>query len=362
MRGVEQDQGSLFSFVQLEDRIPAKHPLRKIRDLADKALRSMDSRLSERYSAFGRPSIPPEKLIKASLLQLFYGIRSETQLMEQMDYNLLFRWFVGLGTDGRVWTPESFSTNRERLFDEGLTTDFFNAILEQAKARNLVSGEHFAVDGTLLKAWASQKSVRPKDETKDDGPRDPGNDGVDFRGEKRSNATHASTTDPDARMYRKSAGAESMLCHMGHAQMENRHGLVVNCEVTAADGRGETDAAIAMLGDRDASSPKVTLAADKGYDTREFRENLDARNVEPHIALKGRIRHEESVQQVAQGEGYKISLRKRKLVEQVFGWVKSAACLRQLKIRGRAKVKGLFAMAMSAYNLVRMSNLCGAMR
>ena len=362
MRGVEQNQGSLFSYVQLEDRIPAKHPLRKIREFADKALRSMDARLAERYSNCGRPSIPPEKLIKASLLQLFYGIRSETQLMEQMDYNLLFRWFVGLGTDGQVWTPESFSMNRKRLFDEGLTAEFFKAILEQAKAKNLVSSEHFAVDGTLLKAWASQKSVRPKDEKKDEGPRDPGNDGVDFHGEKRSNATHASTTDPDARMYRKSAGAESMLCHMGHAQMENRNGLVVNCEVTAADGHGETDAATSMLGDRDKTSQKVTLAADKGYDTREFRETLEAMNVEPHIALKGRVNHSDDTKRIAQSEGYKISLRKRKLVEQVFGWVKSAACLRQVKIRGRAKVKGLFTMAMSAFNLVRMSNLCGDLR
>lgn len=358
MRGIEQDQGSLFSYVQLDDRIPVNHPLRKIREIADKALKSMDSKLSERYSDTGRPSIPPEKIIKASLLQALYGIRSEIQLMEQMDYNLLFRWFVGLGIDGKVWTPESFSTNRTRLFDSGLTGDFFEAILAQAKKRDLVSKEHFSVDGTLIKAWASQKSVRPKGEDKDDGPKDPDNNGVDFRGEKRSNETHESKTDPEARIYRKSKAGESMLCFMGHALMENRNGLVVDCAATNASGTGERDAAKEMLERRTNPSQQVTVAADKGYDANEFIKDLRTLKVTPHVALKESKNNGVIDGRTTRHQGYAVSLRKRKLIEQVFGWVKSAACVRQLKVRGMEKVEGAFTMVLSAYNLVRMSNLC----
>ena len=360
MRGIEQDQGSLFSYVQLEDRIPVSHPLRKIRVIADKALKSMDSRLSERYSVHGRPSIPPEKIIKASLLQTLYGIRSEIQLMEQMDYNLLFRWFVGIGIDGKAWTPESFSTNRIRLFDSGLTGEFFEAILAQAKKKNLVSNEHFAVDGTLIKAWASQKSFRPKDEDKNDRPNDPDNNGVDFRGEKRSNETHESKTDPDARIYRKSKAGESMLCYMEHALMENRNGLVVDCTVTNASGTGERDAAKEMLERRTNPAQQVTVAADKGYDANEFIEDLRNLKVTPHIALKESKNNGVIDGRTTRHQGYAISLRKRKLIEQIFGWVKSAACVRQLKVRGMEKVEGAMTMILSAYNLVRMSNLCEA--
>jgi transposase len=358
MRGIDLNQGSLFSYVQLEERIPPTHPLRKIRIIADKALQSMNSKLSERYSANGRPSIPPEKIIKASLLQTLYGIRSEIQLMEQMEYNLLFRWFVGLGVDGKIWTPESFSTNRTRLFDSGLTAQFFNAILAQAKKKKLVSKEHFAVDGTLIKAWASQKSICPKSEEKNNEPKDPGNNGIDFRGEKRSNDTHESKTDPDARMFRKSKGSESMICFMGHALMENRNGLVVDCETTKATGMAEREATLEMLTRRKNKSQKVTLAADKGYDANEFTNEIRNLKVTPHIALKDSKKNGNIDKRTTRHKGYAISIRKRKKIEQIFGWIKSAGCLRQLKVRGMEKVKGAMTMAFSAYNIIRMSNLC----
>jgi transposase len=360
MRGIEQDQGNLFSYVQLENRVPAKHPLRKIRELADQALKAMDAKLGERYSTEGRPSIPPEKLIKASLLQSLYGIRSERQLMEQMDYNLLFRWFVGLGIDGKVWTPESFSMNRERLFDSGLTAEFFERILDQARKRNLLSTEHFAVDGTLVKAWASQKSFRPKDEPKGDGPQDPGNNGVDFHDQKRGNDTHESKTDGEARSFCKSKGSGSQLCYMGHALMENRNGLVVDCETTLATGTAEREAAKTMVERSCPGKKRITLAADKGYDANEFIGELRELNVTPHVSLKESKKNREVDGRTTRHPGYAVSLRKRKLIEQAFGWMKSAACLRQVKVRGRAKVDGVFRMAMCAYNLVRMSNLCPA--
>ena len=355
MRGTKNTQPVLFSYVDIEDRIPANHPLREIRQIADVALRSMDNTLDSRYSTFGRPSIPPESLIKALLLQILYGIRSEIQLIEQLQYNLLFRWFVDLGIDDKVWTPESFSMNRNRLFSGSVPTEFFDSVVAIATQRGLMSRDHFSVDGTLLKAWASQKSFRPKnpDEDKNQDP-------TDFHGQKRSNQTHASITDPDARLYKKSAGDAAQLCYMGHALMENRHGLVADCDLTHAGTKQERDSALRMVERRDRPKRRITLAGDKGYDVNDFIEGCRERNVTPHLAIRKDGRNSLIDGRTTRHEGYKISIGKRKLIEEVFGWVKSAACIRQVRLRGVELVSGLFDFAMSAYNIVRMYKIASA--
>lgn len=362
MRGRSDHGDALFSFVRLEERVPADHPLRAIRALTDEVLVSLSGRLEALYARSGRPSIPPEMLLRATLLQAFFSIRSERLLMEQINYNLLFRWFVGLSMDADVWHPTGFTHNRDRLLEADVARDFLAGLMSLPKVKRLMSSEHFSVDGTLIDAWASMKSFRPKDGSGD--PPGPGRNGErDFHGEKRSNETHASTTDPDARLYRKANGRESRLCYMGHALMENRNGLVVDAELTFATGLAEREATLAMLDRRSAKSRRITLAADKAYDVQAFVGELRARKVTPHIAVNGTVSKTGKVRKSAidkrttHHSGYGISLRRRKRIEEVFGWIKAQAGFAKVKVRGRPKVAAVFGFAIAAYNLVRLPKL-----
>lgn len=361
MRGSDERSGSLFSYVDVESRIAADHPLRLIREITNEALAGLDAAFERLYATEGRPGIPPERLLRASLLQLFYSIRSERQLMERIDFDLLFRWFVGLGVDDPVWDPTVFTKNRERLFNTGIAAEFLSALLALPRVRKLLSRDHFSVDGTLLKAWASMKSFQPKDGSGN--PPGGGRNGErDFRGEKRSNDTHSSVTDPDARLYRKGAGRESVLCYMGHALMENRNGLAVGGDVTHATGTAEREAAIAILDSR-VTARRITLGADKGYDVADFVEALREREVTPHVAINGNIRKSGKPRRTAidrrttRHPGYAISQVVRKRIEEIFGWSKSVGGLVQVKLRGLAKVKALFTFGLAAYNLIRLPKL-----
>jgi transposase len=364
MRGTDRHSGALFSYVDLEARVPAEHPLRSIRALVNTALGKLDERFTGLYSSEGRPSIAPERLIRASLLQLFYSIRSERQLMERMDFDLLFRWFVGLGIDDPVWDHSVFTKNRDRLLTTEIAQDFLAALLAEPKVKRLLSHEHFSVDGTLLKAWASMKSFRPKDGSGN--PPDGGRNGEqDFRGEKRSNETHESTTDPDARLYRKGNGQESRLCYMGQAVMENRNGLAICGEVTHATGTAEREAALAWIEDR-IPDRRITVGADKAYDVVAFIEALKERNVTPHITINGNIRWNGIPRKTAidrrttRHAGYWVSQRVRKRIEEIFGWTKAIGGLSQLKVRGLQKAKTAFIFALAAYNLIRLPKLLEA--
>ena len=349
MRGVDRPQSVMFSYVHLEGRVPEDHPLRAVREMANEALRRISRRLAARYSHTGRPSIPPEQLLRALLLQCLYTVRSERLLMEQLDYNLLFRWFVGLEIDDPVWDATVFSKNRERLLEGDIAEAFFQAVVAQAREAGLLSDEHFTVDGTLIEAWAGQKSFQPKGE--DEGGAKPSE--RDFHGERRKNDTHASTTDEDARLFRKGKGKEAKLVHMGHALTDNRHGLVVATRTTLATGTAEREAAAAMAGDL-AGTHRITLGGDKGYDTRPCVEALRERNVTPHVAQKetsaidGRTTHH---------AGYGISQWKRKAIEQCFGWMKTVGGLRKTRHRGTERVGWMFTFTLAAYDLVRMRNL-----
>jgi transposase len=334
VRGEQKDQGSLFSYVHLEDRIPAEHPLRKIRVLVDRALADLDEQFAELYSDTGRPSIPPERLLRALLLQYLYGVRSERLLMEQLDYNLLFRWFVGLGVDDRVWDATTFTKNRDRLLNGEMALRFLESVVAAARAEGLTSDEHFSVDGTMIQAWAGQKSFKRKDGDDETGPQGGGrNADVDFRGQRRRNDTHGSTTDPDARSYRK--------------------GLVVGAELTLATGTAEREAALAMMEDVPRAQ-HATLGADRGYDVRSFAERLRAQGVVPHVAQKLQSAIDA---RTTRHDGYRISQVIRKIVEHPFGWLKAVAGLRQTKHRGRPRVTWDFRFGMAAYNLVRITNL-----
>lgn len=364
MRGTDERSGSLFAYVDIEARVPARHPLRRIRELVNGALATLDRTFEALYSADGRPSIPPERLVRASLLQLFYSIRSERQLMERLDFDLLFRWFVGLGVDDEVWDHSVFSKNRDRLLTSETAQDFLAALLAEPKVKRLLSHEHFSVDGTLLKAWASMKSFRPKDGS--GSPPGGGRNGErDFRAETRSNETHESTTDPDARLYRKGKGQESKLCYMGHALMENRNGLAVLGEVTRAVGTAERDAALDLL-DRRRAERRITLGADKAYDVVDFVSALRARDVTPHIAIDGHITKTGKVRRTAidkritRHPGYAISQTIRKRIEEIFGWTKTTGSLVQVKVRGLAKVRAVFIFGLAAYNLIRLPKLLEA--
>jgi len=355
MRGVEEPQGAMFSYVSLEHRVPKKHPLRTIRKLVDAVLEEMDGALTVMYSHTGRPSIPPEHLIRALLLQIFFSVRSERLLMEQLDYNLLFRWFVGLSVDDTVWDASVFAKNRDRLVDHDVGRSLLAAVVAQAKARNLISDEHFSVDGTMIQAWASMKSFRRKD----DAPPPPSggsNVEVDFRGEKRSNDTHQSTSDPECRLYRKAKGQESRLAYLGHALMENRNGLAVDGCVTQADGCAERDAAMQMTDAIQTEGP-ITLGADKGYDAAEFVERLSKANVVPHIAQNTKNRKSAVPDATAKSPGYAISQIARKRIEEIFGWAKEIGGMAQVKLRGRPKVDWRFMMTLAAYNLMRLHKL-----
>jgi transposase len=357
MRGAASEQSSMFSYISAERRVPKDHPLRAIRAMADAALKDLDERFDAMYAALGRPSIAPERLLRVLLLQVLYSVRSERLLMEQLDYNFLFRWFVGLSIDDPVWDVTVFTKNRDRLLKGEVAEAFFAAVLAQARQRGLLSDEHFTVDGTLIEAWAGQKSFKRKDQVDaKTPPDDPGNPSVDFHGERRKNDTHLSTTDPEALMARKGKGKESKLSYTGHVLMENRHGLAVNCCVTQATGRAEAEAALAMV-EEIPGWQRVTLGADKGYDRKELVQEMREHRVTPHFACK-----QTSIidQRTTRHRGYAISQQKRKRVEEIFGWLKTVGGLRKTRHRGVARVNWMFCFALAAYNLVRMRNLASA--
>jgi transposase len=366
MRGSDERTGALFSYVDVESRIRSDHPLRRIREITNAALAALDEDFGVLYARrFGRPSIPPERLLRAMLLQVFYGIRSERQLMERIEFDLLFRWFVGLGVDEAVWDHSSFSTNRDRLLSGEIAAKFLRAILAQPSVKRLISSDHFSVDGTLIEAWASIKSFRRKDGSDDDRLGPGRNAERDFHKEKRSNETHQSTTDPEARLYKKGDGQPARLCYIGHAMMENRNGLAVDGGVTQASGTAEREAALAML-DRRTRRRRITLGADKAYDVRQFVEDLRERTVTPHIAIDGHLsktgkpRATAMDRRTTRHPGYAISQCCRKRIEEVFGWIKGSARLAKVKLRGRAKVDAVFTLALAAYNLIRLPKLLAA--
>lgn len=358
MRGEDQNQQAMFSYVSPEARVPKDHPLRSIRIMVDNSLNDLASLFREMYSHTGRPSIPPEQLLRASLLQVLYSIRSERMLVEQLDYNLLFRWFVGLSMDDKVWNHSTFSKNRERLMQFEVATAFFQATKGMAERAGLMSKDHFTVDGTLIEAWASMKSFRPKDDQNQDPPASGGrNPEVDFKGTQRKNDTHQSTTDPEARLLKKGKGKESKLCFMGHALMENRNGLVVDSRLTLATGTAEWDAALEMVENLPGCN-RVTIGADKGYDVPAFVEGLRALLATPHVAQK--VKGTAVDRRTTRHPGYQASQRLRKRVEEIFGWLKTTGGLRKTKHRGLERVGWMFNFAVTAYNLVRMRNLIWA--
>src|SRR5580658_2688761 len=347
----------MFSYLSPEDRVPAKHPLRPIRVMVDEALRALSPTFDQLYADFGRPSIAPEKLLRALLLQILYTIRSEELLMEQLQYNLLFRWFVGLNMDETVWVPTVFSKNRERLMNGDVAEKFFAEVLQRAETTGLTSDEHFSVDGTLIEAWASQKRVQRKDQAESAPPDDPGNPTVNFHGEERRNDTHESKTDPESRLARKGSGHESKLAYCGNLLIENRNGLVVDTELLQCSGTAERDAAL-LMAERIEGGGRVTLAADKGYDTRDLVADMRAMNVTPHVAQNVKRRGGSAIdRRTTRHAGYAISQRKRKRIEEVFGWLKTVGMLRKTRLRGLLKVGWVFTFAAAAYNLVRMRNL-----
>ncbi|MGH9697439.1 MAG: IS5 family transposase [Bryobacteraceae bacterium] len=363
MRGEDLQQHELFSYGSLEERVPTDHPLRPIRAMVDEALKDMDVRFDEIYGEEGRRSIPPERLLRALLLQMLYSVRSERMLMEQLQYNLLFRWFVGLSANEPVWHPTVFTKNRDRLLEGAVAEEFFSLIVGQARSRKLLSDEHFTVDGTLVEAWAGQKSFQRKGSDHDPlnpPPPDRGsNPTVNWHREKRSNETHESLTDSMARLFKKTRGAEARLGYLGHVLTENRNGLVVDVRLTQASGTAEREAALAMIGGKVASK-RVTLGGDRGYDTRGFVEAARERMVTPHVAQNNINRRSALDKRTTRHEGYALSQRKRKRVEEVFGWIKTVALQRKTRFRGLECVGWMFTFAAAAYNLVRMRNLQAA--
>jgi len=357
MRGQDTQQATMFSYLSPEDRVPAEHPLRPIRRMVDVALQTLSPVFDEMYSDIGRPSIAPEKLLKALLLQVLYTVRSERMLMEQLGYNLLFRWFVGLNMDEPVWVPTVFSKNRDRLLESDIAEKFFQQVLDQARVGNLLSDEHFSVDGTLIEAWASQKSFQRKGGSDQAPQDDPGNPTVNFHGEQRSNHTHESTTDPDARLARKGSGHEAKLAYCGNVMIENRHGLVVDTELLQCNGTAERDAAMLMV-ERVEGAGRITVAADKGYDTQDFVAEMRGMNATPHVAQNQKRRGGSAIDgRTTRHEGYRISQQKRKRIEEVFGWVKTVGLLRKTRHRGVFEVGWVFTFTAAVYNLVRMRNL-----
>jgi transposase len=357
MRGKDTQQSAMFSYISPERRVPSDHPLRPIRVMVDAALKGLSRSFGQMYPDWGRPSIAPEKLLRALLLQLLYSIRSERMLMEQLEYNLLFRWFVGLNVDEPVWVATVFSKNRDRLLGGDVAEKFFAQVLDQARARDLLSDEHFSVDGTLIEAWASQKSFRRKDDPPTPPAEDAGNPTVNFHGEMRRNDTHQSTTDPEARLARKGAGHESKLAYCGNVLIENRNGLVVDTELVMASGTAERDAAIEMA-ERIEGDQRVTVGGDKGYDTRGLVREMRARRVTPHVSENTNRSGGSAIDgRTTRHPGYQVSQRKRKRIEEVFGWLKTVGMLRKTRHRGVFKVGWVFTFAAAAYNLVRMRNL-----
>ena len=362
MRGPDEQQGYVFSYLSPEQRVRKDHPLRPIRAMVDKALKELSPAFNKMYSKVGRPSIPPEQLLRALLLQMLYSVRSERLLMEQMDYNILFRWFVGLNLDDEVWDATVFSKNRDRLLEGEVAQEFLALIVEQARGEGWASDEHFTVDGTLLEAWASLKSFQPKNKksSKNSPPEDPGNPTVDYRGEKRSNQTHESKTDPEAHLMRRGMGKEAKLSYSGNLLVENRSGLIVDSRVWEASGIAERYAALEMLQDLPGSK-RVTVAGDKGFDTGDFVRECRNMWVTPHVAQNlGRRGGSAIDSRTTRQKGYAISQKLRKRIEECFGWLKTIALLRKVRHRGTLKVDWIFAFACAAYNLVRMRSLMGA--
>ena len=355
MRGEDQRGEGMFSYLRLEDRVPASHPLRPIRDLVDGALKDLSASFEALYSTTGRPSIPPERLLRALLLQAFYTIRSERQLMEQLDYNLLYRWFVGLRMDDPVWDATVFCKNRDRLLDGDVARQFMAAVLGRPDVRRLLSDEHFSIDGTLIEAWASMKSFVPKDGSGGP-PRGPGRNAEhDFRGQKRSNDTHASTTDPEARLMRKGPGKEAKLCYMGHLLAENRNTLIVDASLTQATGTAEREAGIEMMAE---TAPQgSTVGGDKNYDTAQFVADCRAQGHVPHVAQNTVNRRSAIDRRTTRHPGYAVSQLKRKRIEEPFGWIKTVGGLRKTRHRGRALVEWFFVLTATAYNLIRIPKL-----
>ena len=356
MRGGDQKQEGMFSYISAEKRVPQDHPLRAIRIMVDVILKDLSPLFETLYSKTGRPSIAPEKLLRTLLLQVLYSVRSERLLMEQLDYNLLFRWFVGLSMDDSVWDATVFSKNRDRLLEGDIARVLFERVLCHARAQRLLSDEHFTVDGTLIEAWAGQKSFRKKGTGSGDSTDDPGNPTVDFKGEKRTNQTHQSTTDPEARLYKKSKGQESKLCYLGHVIMENRNGLAVNACITNASGTAERQAAADMLGQLPGKK-RITLGADKAYDTKEFVKQVRGMGVTPHVSQNNKNRSSAIDNRTTRHAGYPVSQRKRKRVEEIFGWMKTVGMLRKTRHRGVDRVGWMFTFGVAVYNLVRMRNM-----
>jgi len=392
MRGSDLRNEALFSYVNLEERVPAGHPLRKIRKIVNAALVALDDAFAALYAAEGRPSIAPERLLRAALIQILFSIRSERQLMEQMQYNLLFRWFAGLGIDEPVWVPTVFTKNRDRLLNTDTARKFLAAILDDKAVSPLLSDEHFSVDGTLIEAWASMKSFQPKPAAADEPPAGDAGSGegetmpaetlacepaasaeaspaadvpdegrnaeIDFHGQKRSNETHASVTDPEARLYRKGKGKEAKLCYMGHALMENRNGLAVDGCLTQADGHAERIAALAMIEPRADRPGRITLGADKGYDAEDFVNELRSMNVTPHVAAKAKGSALDG--RTTRHAGYAVSQRIRKRIEEMFGWGKTVGPIAKTMLRGAGRVGAQFTLTLAAYNLARLPKLLAA--
>ena len=358
MRGTDRQMAQLFSYLSPEALVPKDHPLRLIRTLANAALDQLSPVFEKLYSATGRPSIPPEHLLRALLLQAFFSVRSERQLMEQLSYNMMFRWFVGLSMDAPVWDATVFTKNRDRLLQGDIAQAFLAALLADPRVKPLLSDEHFSVDGTLIEAWASMKSFHPKDGS--GAPPGEGRNGErDFHGEKRSNETHASTTDPDARLYKKAAGQAAKLGHMGHVLMENRNGLVVEASLTKATGTAEREAAAAML-EPHSGGPRITVGADKAYDTADFVTEMRRQGVTPHVSQNNKNRRSAIDGRTTRHPGYAVSLRIRKRIEEVFGWMKTVGGQRKTRFRGTPRVGWMFTLAAAAYNLVRLPKLLGA--
>ena len=351
MRGPDEQTSHMFSYLSPEQRVRPDHPLRAIRRMTDEVFAALSPRFTKMYSDIGRPSIPPEQLLRALILQSLYTVRSERLLMEEIDYSVLYRWFVGLSMDDPIWSPTTFSKNRDRLLESDIASAFFDAVLRQARDAGLLSDEHFTVDGTLLEAWASLKSFRRKDADPPPPPDDPGNPTIDFHGETRKNDTHQSTTDPDAQLYRKGEGREAKLAYLGHVLLDNRHGLVANACATAATGTGEREAALILL---EILADAGTVGGDKNFDVAAFVASVRALGITPHVAQKT---HSAIDGRTTRHPGYAISQRKRKLIEQVFGWMKTVGGLRKLRHRGGELVDWIMTFTAAIYNLVRMNNL-----
>jgi transposase len=358
MRGEDLQQSALFSYLSPEQRVPKDHPLRKLLPRVDAALARMSRRFTAMYAQGGRPSIAPEKLLRALLLQILYSVRSERLLMERLDHDLLFRWFVGLNMDDPVWDATVYSKNRERLLSSDVAGAFFRQVVAQARQLGLLSDEHFTVDGTLIEAWASQKSFKPKAGDEAEPPAEGSNPEVNFRGEKRRNDTHQSTPDPEARLYKKAKGQEAKLGYLGHVLMENRHGLVVNTRLTLATGTAEREAAVEMV--RRRGKRRVTLGGDKNYDTQELVKQLRQQRVTPHVTQNNTHRSSALDGRTTRHAGYAVSQRKRKRVEEIFGWMKTIGLMRKVRHRGRELVEWMFTYTAAAYNLMRMTKLLGA--